>query len=275
MRTKIITGLLVSVVAFTTVSAMEMTTTGAPMAKDTMMDDHMMKATSSMMKKDDGMMMKDKMMGNKKMMKSLTPTSDAGMGSRGDHVTAIQKFLIEKGFLTLPTGAVHGYYGMMTKKAVMAYQESIGVNPTGFFGPKTRMMMQDKMKMTDDAKMMKKDEAMMKDKMMDTSKMMKSGSYEVFSTDKLVRASTGDVILFFKAGWCPTCRAVDSDIKGNLVKIPENVSILEVDYENSSVLKQKYGVTYQHTFVKVDKDGNLIKKWSGSPTLSAIISESK
>jgi thiol-disulfide isomerase/thioredoxin len=178
---------------------------------------------------------------------------------------------------------------MMTKKAVMAYQESIGVNPTGFFGPKTRMMMQDKMKMMDDSKMMKKDGAMMKDdsKMMsDTMKsdsmmkkdgamMMKSGSYEVFSTDKLVRASTGTVVLFFKAGWCPTCRAVDSDIKSNLSKIPENVSILEVDYDNSSVLKQKYGVTYQHTFVRVDKDGNLIKKWRGSPTLSAVILESK
>lgn len=165
MHTKIITGLLVSVVAFATVSAMEMTTGADSMMKDKMMGDHMMKATDTMIKKDEAMMMKDKVMDSGKMMKSMTPTSDAGMGSRGEHVIAIQKFLIEKGFLTLPTGAVYGYYGMMTKKAVMAYQESVGVNPTGFFGPKTRMMMQDKMKMMDDGKMMKKDDGMMKDKM--------------------------------------------------------------------------------------------------------------
>ena len=156
MHIKIITGLLVSVIAFATASAMEMTTGADSMMKDKMMGDHMMKATDTMMKKD-GMMMKDKVMDSGKMMKSMTPTSDAGMGSRGEHVIAIQKFLIEKGFLTLPTRAVYGYYGAMTKKAVMAYQESVGVNPTGFFGPKTRMMMQDKTKMMGDG--------IMKDKM--------------------------------------------------------------------------------------------------------------
>lgn len=159
MHTKIITGLLISTALFTTVSAMEMATGSDSMMKDKMMDD------GKMMKKDDAMMMKDKMMDSGKMMKRVTSTSDAGIGSRGEHVTSLQKFLTEKGFLALPTGVMYGYYGSMTKKAVMAYQESIGVTPTGFFGPKTRMMTQDKMKMSDDAKMMKKDDVMMKDKM--------------------------------------------------------------------------------------------------------------
>ena len=158
MHTKIITGLIISTALFSTVRAMEMATGSDSMMKDKMMDD------GKMMKKDESMM-KDKMMDSGKMMKSTAPTSDAGMGSRGEHVTAIQKFLIEKGFLTLPTGVTYGYYGSMTKKAVMAYQESIGVASTGYFGTKTRMMMQDKMKMMDDGKMMKKDESMMKDKM--------------------------------------------------------------------------------------------------------------
>jgi hypothetical protein len=48
-----------------------------------------------------------------------------------------------------------------------------------------------------------------------------------------------------------------------------------VNYDNSTALKQKYAVTYQHTFVQVDKDGNLIKKWSGSPTLTALVAEVK
>jgi hypothetical protein len=46
-----------------------------------------------------------------------------------------------------------------------------------------------------------------------------------------------------------------------------------VDYDNSDELKKKYGVTYQHTLVQVDKDGNLIKKWSGSPTLTSLVKE--
>jgi thiol-disulfide isomerase/thioredoxin len=106
--------------------------------------------------------------------------------------------------------------------------------------------------------------------------MMKAGVYEAYAPEKVMLASaTHDVVLFFKASWCPSCRAVDGDIKTNLSKIPGSLAILDVNYDNSTALKQKYGVTYQHTFVQVDKDGNLIKKWSGSGTLSALVAEVK
>lgn len=125
----------------------------------------------------------------------------------------------------------------------------------------------------DNKVMENKDESSMMDK---EDTMMKVGSYESYSPEKVMLASdTHDVVLFFRASWCPTCRAVDADIKSNLSKIPESLAILDVDYDNSTALKQKYGVTYQHTFVQVDKNGNMIKKWSGSPTLSAIITEVK
>lgn len=106
--------------------------------------------------------------------------------------------------------------------------------------------------------------------------MMKVGSYEAYTSGKVALASsTHDVVLFFRASWCPTCRVIDADIKANLSKIPSSLAILDVDYDNSTALKQKYGVTYQHTFVQVDKDGNMIKKWSGSPTLAKLVSEIK
>lgn len=121
--------------------------------------------------------------------------------------------------------------------------------------------------------MMKKDETSMMEK---SDTMMKAGSYEAYAPEKVMLASaTHDVVLFFRASWCPTCRAVDGDIKANLSKIPSDLAILDVNYDNSTSLKQKYGVTYQHTFVQVDRDGNLIKKWSGSPTLSALVAEVK
>lgn len=103
----------------------------------------------------------------------------------------------------------------------------------------------------------------------------KAGSYEVYSPEKIARAENGQVVLFFRASWCPTCRVVNADINANILKIPSNLSILDIDYDNSKELKKKYGVTYQHTFVQVDKDGNLIKKWVGSPTLESLISEIK
>lgn len=105
--------------------------------------------------------------------------------------------------------------------------------------------------------------------------MMKAGSYEAYSPEKIARAETGDVVLFFHASWCPSCRGLSSDIEKNLSAIPEGLSILKADYDKESELKKKYGITYQHTLVQVDKDGNLIKKWSGSPKFSDIISEIK
>ena len=97
------------------------------------------------------------------------------------------------------------------------------------------------------------------------------GSYETYSPEKIAWAKDGKVILFFRASWCPTCKAVDVDIRKNLSSLPKNVTILDVNYDTETALKQKYGVTYQHTFVQVDASGGQITKWSGSPTLAALL----
>jgi thiol-disulfide isomerase/thioredoxin len=132
------------------------------------------------------------------------------------------------------------------------------------------MMKKDAMK--DDAvagdEMMKKDET----SMMDKDDMM-HGSYEAYTPEKLARAETGDVVLFFHASWCPSCRGLSADIDANLSSIPDGVSILKVDYDTETELKKKYGVTYQHTLVQVDADGTLIKKWSGGSKLSNLVGE--
>ncbi len=108
------------------------------------------------------------------------------------------------------------------------------------------------------------------------SMMTKVGSYESYNASKIAMASaTHDVVLYFRASWCPTCKALDGDIKSHLNDIPESLTILDVNYDNSTELKKKYGVTYQHTLVQVDAQGNIIKKWSGSPTLASLVSEVK
>ncbi len=136
-----------------------------------------------------------------------------------------------------------------------------------------KIMEQDAVK-KDDASMKKVEDTTTMNKETSMEKpigaMMAKGSYDFYSADKLALADHGTVVLFFKASWCPSCKTVDADIKANRASIKEGLTILEVDYDNSAALKQKYGVTYQHTFVQVDSKGNLIAKWSGSPTLKDI-----
>jgi len=123
--------------------------------------------------------------------------------------------------------------------------------------------------------MMKKEEGtMMNDSGAEKPEMMaKAGTYETYAPEKLAKAATGKVVLFFRAGWCPTCKALDMDIRSHLNNIPADVTILDVNYDTSAALKQKYGVTYQHTLVQVDAQGNMITKWSGGLALSDLVSK--
>lgn len=123
------------------------------------------------------------------------------------------------------------------------------------------------------AMMNKNDGAMMEKK--DEGTMVQKGSYEAYGPEKIARAMSGKVVLFFRASWCPTCRGLDADIKGNAAQIPNGVTVLDVNYDASQELKMKYGVTYQHTLVQVDAAGNQITKWTGSPTLAALLGQIK
>jgi len=99
-----------------------------------------------------------------------------------------------------------------------------------------------------------------------------AGSYEEYAPEKVAN-SKGDTLIFFHAKWCPTCRSLDSDITTNVGQIPADLVILKADYDKENTLRQKYGVTTQHTLVQVDADGNLIAKWTGSPNLSSVVSQ--
>ena len=99
------------------------------------------------------------------------------------------------------------------------------------------------------------------------------GTYSAYDAAKLADAKTGKVVIFFAASWCPDCRALDANITANLAKLPTGFTILKANYDQELKLRQKYGVTYQHTLVRVDQDGRLIKKWSGSFTLVELLGQ--
>ncbi len=101
-----------------------------------------------------------------------------------------------------------------------------------------------------------------------------SGSYEKYSPEKLALAEAGDVVLFFHAPWCPSCRGLESDIEKNLSQIPDGVHILVVDYDSATDLKRKYSVVRQHTLVQVDESGNEVKKLTGlTNTLNQVVGQ--
>lgn len=124
-----------------------------------------------------------------------------------------------------------------------------------------------------DEAMMMDSETMMEGGMKDEGMMDAGpGAYKDYSES--VRESEqqagNKVVLFFYAAWCPFCRAADADFKANASRIPAGVTVLKVDYDNSTELKTKYGVTYQHTFVQIDNDENQVTKWlSGDTALLA------
>lgn len=64
-------------------------------------------------------------------------TADLTIGRQGAEVTALQNFLIKKGY-SIPAGAT-GYFGVQTQSALAAYQRAEGISPAaGYFGPVTR-----------------------------------------------------------------------------------------------------------------------------------------
>ena len=90
-----------------------------------------------------------------------------------------------------------------------------------------------------------------------------------YEADKSAYSST-DVVLFFNAAWCSTCKEARDNIEADLAGIPSGLTIVVVDFDTATDLRQKYGVTVQHTFVQIDADGNELAKWSGSVTADEI-----
>lgn len=80
-------------------------------------------------------------------------------------------------------------------------------------------------------------------------------------------------VLFFKANWCSTCTVADENLSKDIASIPANITIYKVDFEKENKLRATYEVTVQHTFVQVDENGNLLKKWTGSYTIDEIQNE--
>jgi thiol-disulfide isomerase/thioredoxin len=130
---------------------------------------------------------------------------------------------------------------------------------------------------TDTADVMVEEEAMMEEEgsIMEGEMMSAHGTYEAYAPEKLVLAEEGDVLLFFHADWCPTCRGLEAEIEKDISVLPEGLHILKIDYDSATALKQQYGVTTQSTFVQVDAEGALIQKFSDEQKIAGVVARVK
>jgi thiol-disulfide isomerase/thioredoxin len=92
-------------------------------------------------------------------------------------------------------------------------------------------------------------------------------------TPEAVSSTTADetVVLFFHATWCSTCKLLADDIEVNADSIPDDVRILLVDFDTATELKQRYGVTLQHTLVQLDSTGDAVERWHLTRTLDELL----
>jgi thioredoxin 1 len=101
---------------------------------------------------------------------------------------------------------------------------------------------------------------------------VRSSKYIEYSQDAFLQNSSKKRVLFFYASWCPICVPADKDFRENAAKIPEDVVLIRVNYNDPETdqeekdLAKKYAVTYQHTFVQIDSAGNEVTKWNGGQT---------
>lgn len=80
-----------------------------------------------------------------------------------------------------------------------------------------------------------------------------------YDEDRAVYADS-TVVLYFHAPWCHECQATDEAI--STTGIPPGLTLVQVDYDSRTDLRQEYGVTIQHSFVLVDDAGKRQDIWT-------------
>jgi methionine-R-sulfoxide reductase/methionine-S-sulfoxide reductase len=104
-----------------------------------------------------------------------------------------------------------------------------------------------------------------------TSNLATQSQYRLYDEAELATLTTSRILLFFHADWCPTCRNFDKQISES--HLPADILIYKVDYDTETALKQRYSILSQSTWVQIDAQGNMYKRWLGKSLLSDILSE--
>ena len=94
-------------------------------------------------------------------------------------------------------------------------------------------------------------------------------TYDQYQASKHTYADS-KVVLFFNATWCPDCRAINEALTSDPGKIPAGTTVVSVDYDQHADLRQRYGVTMQHTFVQINSSGDKVRQWASTSTVGLL-----
>jgi thiol-disulfide isomerase/thioredoxin len=75
-------------------------------------------------------------------------------------------------------------------------------------------------------------------------------------------AAKGTTVVFFYAAWCPNCRATVTELNARWDEVNPGLTLVIADYDKEQALKARFGITYQDTFVLLDKDGKGVEIWN-------------
>jgi len=84
--------------------------------------------------------------------------------------------------------------------------------------------------------------------------------YETYSSSTLANGKGTKRVLFFHANWCSTCEEFERQIK--TTGVPEGITIIKANYDKEIKLKQKFKVNVQSTFLQLDDNGDVVKRWA-------------
>lgn len=168
---------------------------------------------------------------------------------------------------------------MMNNKIIIAGVVLLILVGGGFFIANQQSKSTEETKMAQEKAAMQanEDEATGGKKPDDKTMADKSASrYVEYSKAALDQAANNRRVLYFYANWCPICKPADADFKANSSKIPSDVTVIRVNYNDSDTdqeekdLAKKYAITYQHTFVQINGQGRETTKWNGGQTTELL-----
>ena len=106
-------------------------------------------------------------------------------------------------------------------------------------------------------------------KQLEKTSFKKNNWYQNYSEELVKNAWNRDIVLFFHADWCPTCKAFEKKVLSE--NIPDNLLILKVDFDTNTKLRKKYNILTQTSFAYIDKNWNLIKRWIWAKSVEDVL----
>jgi thiol-disulfide isomerase/thioredoxin len=98
-----------------------------------------------------------------------------------------------------------------------------------------------------------------------------AGTYQPYDAELIAQSDAEHIVLVFHAAWCPSCRALESDITDNLTQIPAGIEIYKADFDTATALKRQHGVTMQHSVLEITSTGESVSSVTHPLTLDDLL----